>query len=58
MQTYRKLKLKFQRAGGVLTWYGPAKGITDRWARQFVEIANKKPDEVINDPTPYTLRPF
>lgn len=41
-----------------LTWYGPAKGIMDRWAKQFVEIANKKPGEVIGDPTPYTLRPF
>lgn len=41
-----------------LTWYGPAKGIMDRWAKQFVEIANKKPGEVVNDPTPYTLRPF
>lgn len=41
-----------------LTWYGPAKGIMDRWAKQFVEIANKKPGEVVSDPTPYTLRPF
>jgi hypothetical protein len=23
-----------------LTWYGPAKTIMDRWAQQFVEIAN------------------
>jgi hypothetical protein len=26
-----------------LTWYGPAKGIMDRWALQFVQIANRKP---------------
>jgi hypothetical protein len=41
-----------------LTWYGPAKGIMDRWAEQFVQIANRKPGEMVTDPTPYTLRPF
>ncbi len=41
-----------------LTWYGPAKGIMDRWAKQFVQVANRRPGEVITDPTPFTLRPF
>lgn len=41
-----------------LTWYGPVKGIMDRWANQFVQIANRKPGEVITDPTAFTLRPF
>lgn len=41
-----------------LTWYGPAKGIMDRWAGQFVQIANRRPDEAVTDPTPFTLRPF
>jgi hypothetical protein len=41
-----------------LTWYGPAKGIMDRWAKQFVQIANRKPGDVITDPTPFTIRPF
>lgn len=41
-----------------LTWYGPAKGIMDRWAKQFVQLANRKPGEVVNDPTAVTLRPF
>lgn len=41
-----------------LTWYGPAKGIMDRWAEQFVQIANRKPGEAVNDPIPFTLRPF
>jgi hypothetical protein len=41
-----------------LTWYGPAKDIMDRWARQFVQLANSKPGEAINDPAPATLRPF
>ncbi|MGZ8218346.1 DUF3313 family protein [Methylomagnum sp.] len=41
-----------------LTWYGPAKGIMDRWAEQFVQVANRQPGEVVTDPTPLTLRPF
>lgn len=41
-----------------LTWYGPAKGIMDRWAQQFVQIANRKPGEAVTDPTAFTLRPF
>ena len=41
-----------------LTWYGPAKGIIDRWSMQFVQIANRKPGEVITDPVAFTLRPF
>ncbi|MEW6037637.1 MAG: DUF3313 family protein [Pseudomonadota bacterium] len=41
-----------------LTWYGPAKGIMDRWAKQFVQIANRRPGEVVTDPTAFTLRPF
>lgn len=41
-----------------LTWYGPAKSIMDRWAHQFVQIANKKPGEIISDPTAFTLKPF
>jgi hypothetical protein len=40
------------------TWYGPAKGIMDRWAEQFVKIANRKPGEAVTDPTAFTLRPF
>lgn len=41
-----------------ITWYGPAKGIMDRWAKQFVQIANRKPGEMVTDPTAFTLRPF
>lgn len=41
-----------------LTWYGPVKGIMGRWAEQFVQIANRKPGDVITDPTAFTLRPF
>ncbi len=41
-----------------LTWYGPAKGIMDQWAQQFVQIANSQPGEMVTDPTAFTLRPF
>lgn len=41
-----------------LTWYGPAKSIMDQWAKQFVQIANRKPGEMITDPTAFTVRPF
>jgi len=41
-----------------LTWYGPAKGIMDQWAKQFVQIANRKPGEIVSDPVAFTLRPF
>jgi len=41
-----------------LSWYGPAKGIMDQWAKQFVQIANRKPGEAVTDSTPFTLRPF
>ncbi len=41
-----------------LTWYGPAKGVMDRWAEQFVELANKKPNEVVTDQTAFMLMPF
>ncbi|MGY6276061.1 DUF3313 family protein [Methylomonas sp. MgM2] len=41
-----------------LTWYGPAKGIMDRWAKQFVQVANRKPGESVSDPIPFTMMPF
>jgi len=41
-----------------LTWYGPAKGIMDRWAKQLVQIANRKPGEIVSDPIPFTMMPF
>jgi hypothetical protein len=40
------------------TWYGPAKTIMDKWAKLFVQVANRKPGEVVNDPIAFTLRPF
>jgi len=40
------------------TWYGPAKSIMNQWAKQFVQIANRKPGEIVTDPIPFTLKPF
>jgi hypothetical protein len=40
------------------TWYGPAKTIMDKWAKLFVQVANRKPGEVVTDPVAFTLRPF
>ncbi len=40
------------------TWYGVAHKIIDDWARQFVEVANKRPGEVIKDVSPFTLMPW
>jgi len=41
-----------------LTWYGPARQIIDTWAKEFVEIANRKPGEVISAPIAFSLNPF
>jgi len=41
-----------------MTWFGPAKGIIDAWGEQFVEIVNRAPGEIIQDPIPYTLKPW
>jgi hypothetical protein len=41
-----------------MTWYGPAKTIMDKWAELFVQVANRKPGEVVSDPIAFTLRPF
>lgn len=41
-----------------MTWYGPAKGIMDNWAKEFVKVANRKPGEVVAAPIPFTLKPF
>ncbi|MDD1617297.1 MAG: hypothetical protein CG439_2444 [Methylococcaceae bacterium NSP1-2] len=41
-----------------LTWYGPAKGIMDNWAKEFVAVANRKPGEVVTSNVAFTLKPF
>lgn len=41
-----------------LTWYGEANVIIDEWAGQFVQVANKRPGEVVKDASPFTLKPW
>jgi hypothetical protein len=41
-----------------LTWYKEAEGIIDEWAAQFVQIANRRPGEVVKDSSPFTLKPW
>jgi hypothetical protein len=41
-----------------LTWYKEAESIIDEWAGQFVQIANRRPGEVVKDTSPFTLKPW
>jgi len=41
-----------------LTWYSNAETIVDQWATQFVEIANRKPGETVDDVNTITLKPW
>ncbi len=41
-----------------LTWYKEAEGIIDEWACQFVQIANRRPGEVVKDSCAFTLKPW
>ncbi|MHC1727440.1 MAG: DUF3313 domain-containing protein [Syntrophobacteraceae bacterium] len=41
-----------------LTWYGEANVIIDEWAGQFVQVANKRPGEIVKDASPFTLKPW
>lgn len=41
-----------------LTWYGEANVIIDEWAGQFVQVANKRPGEVVKEASPFTLKPW
>lgn len=41
-----------------LTWYSHANGIVEDWAHQFVEIGNKKEDEIIKDSATFDLKPW
>jgi hypothetical protein len=41
-----------------LTWYGESNVIIDEWARQFVQVANKRPGQVVQDASPFTLKPW
>jgi hypothetical protein len=40
------------------TWYAHGKDITKEWAEQFVKISNKRPGEVIDSSSAFTLMPW
>jgi hypothetical protein len=40
------------------TWYGNAEDIVKEWARQFVEIANRRPGEIIKPASTFSLKPW
>lgn len=41
-----------------LTWYSHAESAITDWAKQFVQIANRKPGETVKDTDPFTLKPW
>lgn len=41
-----------------LTWYSDAEGLIDLWAKQFVEVAEQKPGEVIKGTETFRLLPW
>jgi hypothetical protein len=40
------------------TWYGNAQEIVREWARLFVQIANKRPGEIIRPTSTFSLLPW
>jgi hypothetical protein len=40
------------------TWYGHADAIIKDWAKEFVEIANKRPGEIVKKSPGYQLKPW
>ena len=41
-----------------LTWYSHAKTMIQQWSKQFVQIANRKPHEMVKDTDAFTLKPW
>ncbi len=41
-----------------VTWYGNTKNIIDEWADQFVLVANKRPGQVIEEASTFSLKPW
>lgn len=41
-----------------LTWYAHAHSIIDTWAKQFVQLENRKPGEIVEDSSAITLKPW
>ncbi len=40
------------------TWYGNAEDIVRKWSKQFVEIANQRPGEIIRPASTFSLMPW
>ena len=40
------------------TWYGNAEDIVEQWAKQFVEVANRRPGEYIQPASTFSLMPW
>ncbi len=40
------------------TWYGNAEDIVKQWAKQFVEVANQRPGEIIKPASTFSLMPW
>ena len=40
------------------TWYGNAEDIVKQWAKQFVEVANRQPGEIIKPASSFSLKPW
>jgi hypothetical protein len=40
------------------TWYGNAEDIVKEWAKQFVEVANRRPGEIIRPASTFSLMPW
>ena len=40
------------------TWYGNAEDIVKQWAKQFVQIANRRPGEIIKPASTFSLKPW
>ena len=40
------------------TWYGNAQEVVTTWSKQFVQIANKRPGEIIKPASTFSLKPW
>jgi hypothetical protein len=40
------------------TWYGNAEDIVKQWAKEFVEVANRRPGEIIKPASKFSLKPW
>ncbi len=40
------------------TWYGNAKNIVDEWADQLVQVLNKRPGQIVEESSPFSLKPW